>query len=104
MNAGGVPCSRYYSVREAMDSPPVVERGVLQTVHDASGPFQVTNPAFRFRDSPAHARDSVPELGQHGPELLRGLGLTAAQISTLIEHQVLYGPPERPTGSSAARS
>jgi crotonobetainyl-CoA:carnitine CoA-transferase CaiB-like acyl-CoA transferase len=90
MNAGGVPCSRYFSVREAMAAPPVVERGVLQTIHDGSGAFQVTNPAFRFREAPAHARDSVPELGEHGPELLRQLGLSEAQIETLVEQGVLH--------------
>lgn len=90
MNAGGVPCSRYFSVREAMAAPPVVERGVLQTIHDGSGAFQVTNPAFRFREAPAHARDSVPELGEHGPGLLRQLGLSEAQIETLVEQGVLH--------------
>jgi CoA:oxalate CoA-transferase len=96
MHAGGVPCSRYYSVREAMAAPPVVERGVLQTLRDGSGTFQVTNPAFRFREAPAHARDSVPELGEHGPALLRGLGLTAAQIDALIEQRVLHAPADLP--------
>jgi len=96
MHAGGVPCSRYYSVREAMDSPPVVERGVLQTIRDGSGEFQVTNPAFRFREAPAHARDSVPELGEHGPQLLRRLGLSAAQIDALLEQRVLHAPAELP--------
>ncbi len=90
MNAGGVPCSRYYSVREAMDSPPIAERGVMQTIHDGSGAFQVPNPAFRFRDAPAHARDSVPELGEHGEALLRQLKFGAAQIGSLIERGVLH--------------
>jgi len=90
MNAGGVPCSRYYSVREAMQSPPIVERGVMQTVHDGSGAFQVPNPAFRFRDAPAHARDSVPELGEHGEALLLELGCSSAQIDALVERGALH--------------
>lgn len=89
MHGGGVPCSRYYSVREAMNAPPVVERGVLQTLHDGSGAFQVTNPAFRFRSSPAHARDSVPELGEHGPVLLRELGFSPDRIEHLLAHGIL---------------
>jgi crotonobetainyl-CoA:carnitine CoA-transferase CaiB-like acyl-CoA transferase len=92
MTAGGVPCSRYRSVREAMAAPPVVERGVLQTIRDGSGAFQVINPAFRFREAPAHARDSVPELGEQGPELLRRLGLTEEQIEVLIDQRVLHAP------------
>lgn len=83
MHAGGVPCSRYCSVREAMQSPPVVERGVLQTIRDGSGPFQVTNPAFRFRHTQAQARDHVPELGEHGTALLRELGLDDARVAEL---------------------
>ncbi len=93
MNAGGVPCSRYFSVRDAMQSPPVVERGVLQTITDAAGSFQVTNPAFRFRESPAHARDKVPELGEHGPALLAAMGLTDADIQALQAQAVLHVRP-----------
>lgn len=96
MHAGGVPCSRYFSVREAMAAPPIVERGVLQTVHDGSGAFQVPNPAFRFREAPAHARDSVPELGEHGPALLRQLGLGAAEVESLLERGVLHAGGEVP--------
>jgi CoA:oxalate CoA-transferase len=93
MNAGGVPCSRYFSVCDAMQSPPVVERDVLQTITDAAGSFQVTNPAFRFRESPAHARDHVPELGEHGPALLAAMGLTEADIQTLQDQAVLHVRP-----------
>ena len=66
-----------------MQSPPVVERGVLQTIRDGSGPFQVTNPAFRFRHTQAQARDHVPELGEHGTALLRELGLDDARVAEL---------------------
>jgi crotonobetainyl-CoA:carnitine CoA-transferase CaiB-like acyl-CoA transferase len=83
MNAGGVPCSRYFSVKEAMQLPPVAGRGVMQTVHDGSGAFQVPNPAFRFAHTRAQARDSVAELGADGPALLRELGCSAAEIDAL---------------------
>jgi crotonobetainyl-CoA:carnitine CoA-transferase CaiB-like acyl-CoA transferase len=91
MLAAGVPCSRYVSVREAMRAPPVVERGVLQTVRDDAGAFQAPNPAFRFRQAPAHARERVPELGEHGAALLRELGVDDARIAALVEQGVLSG-------------
>jgi CoA:oxalate CoA-transferase len=90
MNAGGVPCSRYFSVREAMQLPPTVERGAMQTIDDGSGPFQVPNPAFRFEHTAAHARGSVPELGADGPTLLQALGCSAGDIAALREQGVLH--------------
>jgi len=90
MNAGGVPCSRYFSVREAMQLPPIAARGVMQTIHDAAGAFQVPNPAFRFQHSAAHARDSVAELGADGPDLLRGLGLSDADIEALCAQGAVH--------------
>lgn len=90
MSAGGVPASRYLSVRDAMQLPAVVGRGALQTVHDGSGAFQVPNPAFRFHHTAAHARDSVPELGADAPALLQSLGLGAAEIDALCAQGVVY--------------
>ena len=90
MNAGGVPCSRYFSVREAMQLPPIAARGVMQTIHDGAGAFQVPNPAFRFQHSAAHARDSVAELGADGPALLRALGLRDADIDALCAQGALH--------------
>ncbi len=93
MNAGGVPCSRYFSVKEAMALPPVAGRGVMQTIDDGSGLFKVPNPAFRFQHTAAHARDKVPELGADGPALLRALGCTDADIAALAAEGVLHLAP-----------
>lgn len=90
MNEGGVPCSRYYSVKEAMQSPPVVERGVLQEIDDGSGPFKVTNPAFRFRNTHAQARSKVPDLGADGPDVLRTLGCDDAAIERALADGTLH--------------
>ena len=95
MHAGGVPCSRYFTVGEAMQLPPMVERGVMQTITDGSGAFDVPNPAFRFLQTAAHARDSVPELGADGPAILRQLKLSDAAIETLLAQGVLHLPLAR---------
>lgn len=92
MNAAGVPCSRYLTVREAMQLPPVVEREALQTIDDGSGPLKIPNPPFRFTGTAAHVRNRVPSLGGDGPALLAELlGLTVDRISELRESRVLHG-------------
>ncbi|WP_205758049.1 CoA transferase, partial [Lactobacillus crispatus] len=68
LGAAGVPCSRYFTVREAMQLPPIVERGAFQTIDDGAGPLQVPNPAFRFAQTLAQARGRVPLLGEDGPQ------------------------------------
>ena len=91
MNAAGVPCSRYFTVREAMQLPPLVERGAFETIDDGSGACQVPNPAFRFAQTAAHARNRVPALGEDGPALLAGLlGWDDARIAALRESRALH--------------
>ncbi|GAP37916.1 CoA transferase [Piscinibacter sakaiensis] len=94
MHRGGVPCSRYLSVGQAMQLPPVVERRVMQTIDDGSGLFDVPNPAFRFKATAAHARNGVAALGEDGPALLRGLGLGDDAIDDLAARGVLHIPRE----------
>ena len=85
MNAAGVPCSRYFTVREAMRLPPLVERGTFETIDDGAGAFGVPNPAFRFAHSAAHVRGKVPGLGEDGPELLSSLlGFSDDRIAELM--------------------
>jgi crotonobetainyl-CoA:carnitine CoA-transferase CaiB-like acyl-CoA transferase len=74
MLAGGVPFSRYATVREAMTEQSTASRGTLAAVHDAAGEFLVPNAAFKMRD--AGARNWVDSLGGSGSTILeRWLGL-----------------------------
>ncbi|MEK0418776.1 MAG: hypothetical protein RI949_2782 [Pseudomonadota bacterium] len=90
MNQGGVPCSRYFTIKEAMQAPPIVERDVLQSIDDGSGPFKVTNPAFRFQRTVAQARNRVPDLGADGPDLLRTLGCDEAAVQAALAAGTLF--------------
>jgi crotonobetainyl-CoA:carnitine CoA-transferase CaiB-like acyl-CoA transferase len=60
---GGVPCSRYQTVRQAMDSDAVKSRGSFGTVRDGAGDFLSPNPAFKFRNAEAKVQDKVDRLG-----------------------------------------
>ncbi len=92
LDAAGVPCSRYYSVREAQALPHLAERGSFATIDDGAGALSVPNPAFRMLGSEVRARDYVPSLGADGPEILsRVLEYSAGEIDDLRAQKVLVG-------------
>jgi CoA:oxalate CoA-transferase len=95
LTEAGVPCSQYLTIRETMRLPPVVERGVLQTIDDGAGPMRVPNPAFRFAHCAAYARNKVAALGEDGPRLLTALlGVSEERIAELRQGKVLFGQDE----------
>jgi len=91
MAAGGVPCARYQSVAEAMDSPYAAARGLFATVQDGAHEIRVTNPPFKMAGAAAGAR--VAGLGEHGPAVLEQvLGRSPTEIAQLIAKGVLCRP------------
>ena len=47
------------------------------------GPRDIVCPAIRFSATPVSPKSSVPELGEHGFEILESLGLTDDEIVEL---------------------
>ena len=78
--AGGVPCTRYQTVEEAMNDPQMQARGGLSKVKDRVGEYWVPNAPFQMPGLATHARPHVPELGESTVELLVSvLGYTEEQ-------------------------
>ncbi len=77
----GVPCSPYRTVAEAMADPQIAHRDALAEVNDAGGRFQVLNPPFRLSNAATGAGNHSPALGEHTVEVLRGAGLSMAEIA-----------------------
>jgi crotonobetainyl-CoA:carnitine CoA-transferase CaiB-like acyl-CoA transferase len=71
--AAGIPCSRYRGVGEAMNDPQSTARGLMATVPDGAGGFQVPNPPFQFADGTVGVIPTVPKLGEHTEAVLAGL-------------------------------
>jgi len=91
MAGGGVPCARYQTVAEAMDSPYAAERGLFATVQDGGHTIRATNPPFKMAG--AAAGESVPGLGEHGPAVLQEvLGLSPKDIERMIAEGTLCRP------------
>jgi CoA:oxalate CoA-transferase len=102
LTAGSVPCSRYYTVREALEHPHLAQRGSFSVIDDGAGPLKVPNPAFKFGDANASARDYVPALGADNAAVLSSvLGYSAERISALYEKQILHDDSGRAAGGDA---
>ncbi len=91
LTEGGVPCSRYFTVREALQHPHLEQRGSFRVIDDGAGPLKVPNPAFKFNHANAHARDYVPGLGADNADVLsRVLGYSEDRIAALYEERILH--------------
>jgi CoA:oxalate CoA-transferase len=91
LTQAGVPCSRYFSVREALNQPHLEARRSFTVIDDGAGQLKVPNPAFKFANSAAHARGHVPGLGGDNTEVLSSiLGYSLDRIQALYDKRVLY--------------
>ena len=101
LTEGSVPCSRYYTVREALEHPHLAQRGSFSVIDDGAGPLKVPNPAFKFGNANAQARNYVAALGADNAAVLSSvLGYSADRISALYEKQILHDG-ERDAGGHA---
>ena len=82
-NRGGVPCSAYRTVAEALADPQLAHREALAEVHDAGGTFRVMNAPYRLSGGPTPVRNFSASLGQHSREILAETGYTAAEIDAM---------------------
>src|SRR5271169_84880 len=90
LTEGRVPCSRYYTVREALEHPHLAQRGSFEVIDDGAGPLKVPNPAFKFGNASAQARNYVPTLGADNAGVLASvLGYSEERIAALYEKRIL---------------
>jgi len=96
LTEGSVPCSRYYTVREALEHPRLAQRGSFEVINDGAGPLKVPNPAFKFGNANAQARNYVPALGADNAVVLSSvLGYSEDRIAALYEKRILHGDSSR---------
>ncbi|HYM32229.1 MAG TPA: CaiB/BaiF CoA-transferase family protein [Candidatus Cybelea sp.] len=70
LDASGVPCSPYRTVKDVMKDPQLAHRNALAEIHDAGGTFKAMNPPFRMSASKTHAGERVAALGEHTDAVL----------------------------------
>ena len=84
MDATGVPCSPYRTVKELFDDPQLAHREAFAEIHDAGGSFKVVNPPFRMSAAKVAVNGFVTGLGENTREVLLELGYGAAAADGLI--------------------
>ncbi|MCX7960551.1 MAG: CoA transferase [Burkholderiales bacterium] len=95
MAAEGVPCARYCTLREAMDSAYAQGRGSFAKVRDRAGTFRVADTPFKLRRAHAGARGWIAPLGRDGAAVLgERLGMGREEIETLIRQRILITDEE----------
>ncbi|MET9969209.1 CaiB/BaiF CoA-transferase family protein [Streptomyces sp. NPDC006356] len=86
----GVPVSRVNSMEDVFADPHVKARGSLVEVeHPALGTLTMPAVVPRFSETPGQVRTAGPALGEHTPEVLSGLGLTAEDLERLSRAGVI---------------
>lgn len=77
--AEGVPCTRYRSVAEAMNSPQAQARGAMVRVRDPAGSYLVPGAPFLMPGLDTAPRATVPALGEHTESVRAAFRRTAAE-------------------------
>jgi len=86
LNELGIPAGRVLSVPEALDTPQVKYRALLQTLGDVpgrEGPVTVTRAGFKISGGDPQIASRPPQLGEHADEILREIGYDDRQIEQL---------------------
>lgn len=85
--AEGVPSAPLLDRMELMTHPQIMANGSIERVlHEGFGEVRQARPAAQFSETPSGIERPAPRLGQHGREILGGLGYDKAAQDVLIEN------------------
>ena len=90
LDAASVPAGRIYTIADIAADPHYAARGMLQQITMADG-SALTVPGIvpKLSSTPGGQHRNAPALGQDTDEVLRGMGLTEAQIQALKDKGIV---------------
>ena len=90
LNAAGVPCGPIYTIDQVFADPQVRHLGMAAPLeHPKLGAIKVVGQAVAMSRARFSVRRPTPERGQHTDEVLRELGMDAAEIAGLRERHII---------------
>ena len=90
LNKAGVPCGPIYTIDKMFADPQVRHLGIAQTLNGGNrGDVAYVGQPIDLSRTPAAIVSHPPGLGEHTEEILRDLGLDAAEIADLRARQVV---------------
>jgi crotonobetainyl-CoA:carnitine CoA-transferase CaiB-like acyl-CoA transferase len=90
LRAEGVPCAPVLSRQDLLTDPQIeANQLIVESDHPHAGPMRQTRPAARFEKTPAALRRAAPLLGEHTDEVLREIGVAAADLERLRSDGVI---------------
>ncbi|HEY5870906.1 MAG TPA: CoA transferase [Candidatus Tectomicrobia bacterium] len=88
LNAAGVPCGVVMNLADVFADPQILSQEMVMTVpHPGHGVVKMTGFPIKFREAPCTVRYVVPELGAHTASVLRALGYSDPEITTLCQEE-----------------
>jgi crotonobetainyl-CoA:carnitine CoA-transferase CaiB-like acyl-CoA transferase len=93
LRSAGVPCSRINSLSEVVNDAQVLSRDAITTQHhNRAGEFRGVNKPWRLASETRHRPTPAPLRGEHGRQILVGLGKDDTAIDRLVEAGVVWIP------------
>ena len=92
LDAASVPAGRIYTIADIAADPHYIARGMLDSVQmNVGSTLTVPGIVPKLSATPGGQRRNAPALGQDTDEVLRGIGLSAAQIQALKDKGIVQG-------------
>ena len=95
LEAADIPCMRYNTLDTLAQDPQIIASGLLRRIdHPTEGGMWDLQDTTHLSGYVPGEREPAPRLGQHGEEILREAGYSAAAIEDLFEHGTVRRPSD----------
>jgi formyl-CoA transferase len=85
----GVPCGPIYTIDQTFADPQVKHLGLAIPMQGPNGPTHAVSSPMNFEGIAKTIRKPTPKAGEHTEEILRGIGITDAQMDAMRSNGII---------------